>query len=190
MSLIYQTKQRVHKIRSFFTYRQYANRFQDSLTRLEQFKDIHRGQRCFIIGNGPSLKKTDLSRLRDEYTFGLNRIYLLFPELGFSTTYFVSFNRLVIEQFADEIAANVTVPKFTTWENSDLAQPIPDMTYLFRHNAVGFHEDVATGVWGSGTVTYVTMQLAFHMGFEQVILIGVDHSFVANVVLSSAMAPV
>ena len=45
-----------------------------SIRGLQNFRDIHRGKRCFILGNGPSLAKTDLSHLRDEYTMGLNRI--------------------------------------------------------------------------------------------------------------------
>ena len=48
-----------------------------------RLKGKHRGKRGFIIGNGPSLKNTDLTKLEDEFTFGMNRIYLLFPELGF-----------------------------------------------------------------------------------------------------------
>jgi hypothetical protein len=32
-------------------------------------------------------------------------------------------------------------------------------------------------VFEGSTVTYVALQLAFHMGFSEVILIGVDHSF-------------
>lgn len=175
--MLYQTKQTIHALRSRLAYRRYAAQHADSLERLAAVKDIHRGGRCFIIGNGPSLKQTDLTRLRHEFTFGLNRIYLLFPELGFTTTYFVSFNRLVLEQFAAEIGNNVPVPKFTSWENHDLTHAIPDFSYLFRHNGAGFYGDVGRGVWGGGTVTYVAMQLAFHMGFQRVILIGVDHSF-------------
>ena len=72
-------------------------RRRESLRRLAELKDIHKGKRGFIIGNGPSLKQTDLSRLKDEITFGLNRIYMMFPQLGFGTTYFVSVNDLVIE---------------------------------------------------------------------------------------------
>jgi hypothetical protein len=30
------------------------------------------------------------------------------------------------------------------------------------------------------TVTYVALQLAYHMGFDQVILVGVDHNFVTQ----------
>jgi uncharacterized Rossmann fold enzyme len=32
--------------------------------RLKALKDLHRGKRCFIIGNGPSLKAEDLEMLK------------------------------------------------------------------------------------------------------------------------------
>jgi predicted acylesterase/phospholipase RssA len=35
-------------------------------------------------------------------------------------------------------------------------------------------------VWEGATVTNVALQLAFHMGFQQVILIGVDHNFTSK----------
>jgi len=88
----------------------------ESIRRLAELKDVHNGKRAFIIGNGPSLRQTDLYKLRDEFTFGMNRIYLLFPELGFHTTYFVSINDLVIQQFADEILA-LPMPKFLAWRS-------------------------------------------------------------------------
>jgi hypothetical protein len=72
-----------------------------SIQHLGALKDIHKGERCFVIGNGPSLKNTDISKLENEFTFGMNRIYLMFPELGFHTTYFASINDLVVEP--DEI---------------------------------------------------------------------------------------
>ena len=61
----------------------------ESIRRLAALKDIHKGQRAFIIGNGPSLKQTDLTKLKNEFTFGMNRIYLLFPELGFQYNIFL-----------------------------------------------------------------------------------------------------
>ena len=73
----------------------------ESIRRLAALKDIHKGKRAFVIANGPSLKQTDMSKLRNEFTFGMNRIYLMFPELGFSTTYLTVVNDLVIEQTAD-----------------------------------------------------------------------------------------
>ncbi len=50
----------------------------DSNKRLKKYQNLYNGKRCFVIGNGPSLKNTDLSLLKDEYAFGMNRIYLAF----------------------------------------------------------------------------------------------------------------
>jgi len=153
----------------------------ESIQRLRAFKDTHKGRRAFIIGNGPSLKHTDLTKLRNEFTFGLNRIYLLFPELGFTTTYFVSINDLVVEQCAGEIAA-LPVPKFIAWHAHRQFKTFPaDMMFLYTtYTGPGFASDMTRRVWEGATVTNVALQLAFYMGFEKVILIGVDHDFASK----------
>ncbi|MFC1714992.1 6-hydroxymethylpterin diphosphokinase MptE-like protein [Candidatus Poribacteria bacterium] len=148
-----------------------------SIQRIRALKDKHREERCFILGNGPSLKKTDLSRLESEFTFGLNRIYLLFDELGFVTTYYVSVNRLVIEQCASEIIGKVPCPKFISWRARGLIEFAPDMMFLRSHYSPRFFTNITEGVWEGATVTYVAMQVAYYLGFEKVILVGVDHSF-------------
>ncbi|OGO39559.1 MAG: hypothetical protein A2W35_18900 [Chloroflexi bacterium RBG_16_57_11] len=145
---------------------------------MQKYKDRHKGQRCFIIGNGPSLRQMDLGPLNNEFTFGLNRIYLIFPKHGFSTTYFVSVNRLVIEQCSQEILA-LTMPRFISWYARDYLGFAPNLFYVRDPNdgTLGFSTDPGKRIWEGATVTYVAMQLAFYMGFQQVILIGVDHSF-------------
>ena len=149
----------------------------DSVRQLAKLKDVHRGKRCFILGNGPSLKKTDLSKLRDEKTFGVNRIYLMFPELGFPTSYYLSVNSLVIEQCAADIR-NLPVPKFLSWRSHNLIHPTADTVFLHTtYTGPGFSQDARGRLWEGATVTFVALQLAFHMGFEQVILIGVDHNY-------------
>ncbi|MDY6876655.1 MAG: 6-hydroxymethylpterin diphosphokinase MptE-like protein [Chloroflexota bacterium] len=151
-----------------------------SVQRLRALKDKHKGQRCFIIGNGPSLKQMNLSPLRNEYTFGLNRIYLLFPEIGFTTTYYVSINPYVIEQCAAEIAA-LSMPKFLAWRARDFVNFDQNTVFIPSYPlGLRFSTNPSRCIWEGGTVTYATMQLAYHMGFEQVILIGVDHSFVTQ----------
>ena len=151
-------------------------RFRDSVRRMLALKDKHLGERCFILGNGPSLKKTDLSLLKDEVTFGLNRIYLLFDEMGFSTTYYVSVNSLFIHQCVHEIV-QVPCPKFIHWRERDLVDFTADMIFFRTRGDPGFYTDLAEGVWVGATVTYVAMQVAHYLGFRKVILIGVDHSF-------------
>jgi hypothetical protein len=162
-----------HQLASVFSQRR-----RRSIHQIKGYKDLHRGERCFILGNGPSLNDTDLSMLQDEYTFGLNRIYLLFPEMGFPTSFLVAINSLVLEQCAQEIAT-LPVPKFLTWRGRRWFGPQEDIIYLDTDYTppADFSLDVSRRVYEGSTVTYVALQLAFYMGFEQVILIGVDHSF-------------
>ncbi len=149
-----------------------------SRSSLRAVRNAHRGERCFILGNGPSLRQTNLGRLEDEVTFGLNRVYLLFPELGFTTSYYVAVNTLVIEQCAADIRS-LHIPKFITWRARQWLQGDPQTVFLDTDytGPETFSGDVTGRVFEGSTVTYVALQLAFHMGFETVILVGVDHNF-------------
>ena len=148
-----------------------------SIRRLGEYENKHTGQRCFIIGNGPSLRQMDLSPLRNEFTFGMNRFYLMFAELGFTTTYFTTVNSLVIEQCAEDIRG-LSIPKFLSWRSHPFIQPGDDLMFLHTtYTGPKFAQDARGRIWEGATVTYVALQLAFYMGFEQVILIGVDHSY-------------
>ncbi len=161
--------------------RLFSPRWARSRRALLKFHDRHMGQRCFIIGNGPSLRQTDLSLLKDEVTLGLNRIYLLFPDLGFKTTYLVSINDLVLEQSYDEMHS-LEIPKFVAWRarrrvKSDPRAVFLDTDYTGPEN---FAEDASGRMFEGFTVTYIALQLAYYMGFQEVILVGVDHNFVTQ----------
>jgi hypothetical protein len=120
----------------------------------------------------------DLRPLRREVTFGMNRVYLLFPELGFETSYYVAVNDLVLEQCASDIRT-LALPRFITWRGRRWFRGDRQVIYLDTDytGPETFSQDVSGRVFEGCTVTYVAMQLAYHMGFETVVLIGVDHSF-------------
>jgi tetratricopeptide (TPR) repeat protein len=154
---------------------------QRSQEKIRQFHNKHWGERCVIIGNGPSLNEMDLSFLKHEVCFGTNKIYLGFDRWGFSPTYYVAVNPFVIEQSVNEIR-RISCPKFignrgiSYFDAADdiifiRTLPPPDESFSERAD-VGFNE--------GSTVTYVAMQLAYYMGFSEVVLIGVDHHFVTQ----------
>ena len=146
---------------------------------LKRFHNIHKGKRCFILGNGPSLNDTDLSKLKDEFTFGTNRIYLLFKELGFETSYYLSVNGNVTQQYQDDIL-QIRSPKFLSLESAAYYPNSVDSLHFLPHEDSStpmFHKDISQNLWWGATVTYVAMQLAYYMGFQEVYLIGVDHYF-------------
>jgi len=153
----------------------------NSNQRLKKYQNMYTGKRCFVIGNGPSLRNTDLSLLKDEFTFGMNRIYLAFEEWGFKTSFLVSVNDLVIEQCYSEFR-DLDMPKFFSWRSKDLLFPEsqPDINTHFLYTSYTgprFNNQITNRFWEGSTVTYVCLQLAFCMGFSEVYLIGVDHSF-------------
>ena len=140
-------------------------------------KNIFSGRRCFIIGNGPSLRKTDMRLLKDEYTIGTNRIYLNYENMGFEPTFYGSVNPNVLEQFAEEIDC-VNSVKFVRSESRKYLKNTWNTFFIDSIPTIGFNENFESLSWHEGwTVTFCAMQVAFYLGFGTVILVGVDHYF-------------
>ncbi len=146
-------------------------------SRLEAFRSKHQGEDCFILGNGPSLNRMDLSPLNKYYTFGLNKIHLLFSKNAFRPSYHVAINPLVVDQ--SWIAFNkLDCPSFISFETArDKIAPAPNIHFIHTTHSQGFSEDAMNTICEGSTVTYAALQLAYFMGFKSVYLIGVDHSF-------------
>jgi len=161
-----------------FSYHQHAfsQSFRQNRKRLKSIENRHRGETCIIMGNGPSLAATDFTRIEAIATFGLNRGYLLWNARGFKPTYFACVNELVIEQFADEIAGE-PMEKFLPWQARPQFEGATNTTFFPEVWQPRFTKGAHRGLWTGGTVTFIAMQLAYEMGFQRVILIGVDHNF-------------
>ena len=149
---------------------------------LRALRNQHRGRRCFIIGNGPSLNSMDLRPLANEISFSLNRGYLLYDRIGAPTTFHVVVNPLVAEQWAADLEALANV-KLIHWSLRRLFHKDADIVYWGRPTdsmTPRFCLDVTQDIWSGATVTYVALQLAYAFGFDPVILIGVDHRYQAE----------
>jgi len=153
--------------------------YRQNIRNLSFYENKYQGKRCFIIGNGPSLKKTNLKLLKNEITFGLNRIYLNFKKMGYKTTFLVSVNKLLIEQCRQEINA-LRIPKFISEKSARYIKTGKNTMIIKSLLLPGFYPDIRHGIWEGTTVTYVAMQIAYYMGFKEIILIGVDHNFVTK----------
>ena len=145
-------------------------------TRLGAYRDAHRGETCFILGNGPSLRDVDPASLDGTPTFCLNRGYLFWENTGRRPTYYVAVNPLVIDQFHDEIA-ELPCPLFLPWIYRDRFAGVPNATFFEVRIDDKFITDPLRGIAPGATVTIAALQLAYHMGFEEVVLLGVDHRF-------------
>ena len=148
-----------------------------NVSALHRFRDLHYGQRAVVVCNGPSLNKMDLRPLRHETVFGLNKIHLGLDRFGFQPRYLVAVNPLVVEQAAADMA-KLTAIKFI---GARAAQHLPEDGHTHHVNILNpptiFSRDLTQGLREGGTVTFVALQIAFFMGFSEVVIIGMDHRF-------------
>ena len=152
--------------------------------RLLELRNQHKGQRAFIIGNGPSLNKCDLSLLKNEITFGVNAIYLNYEKMDFFPTYYIVEDVFVAEDRADEINSFKGPVKFFgnylnyCLKNSDDVVWINvQVDYRNYPGFPNFSTNAARKLWVGGTVSYLCLQLAYFMGFSEIYLVGFDHTY-------------
>jgi hypothetical protein len=129
------------------------------------FDNLHEGETALVIGNGPSLRDVPVEFLCRYPTFGANRVYL-----KFQPSYYVAINPLVVEQNKTDIR-RLSCPKFIR-----AGMGIPSYA-LYSATKQPFSFEPLSWVNEGWTVTYVSLQLAYYMGFTTVLLVGVDHRY-------------
>ena len=146
-------------------------------TRLSRFRNIHRGEACVLVCNGPSLNRMDLGFLRDRTVIGLNKIHLGLDRFDFQPRYLVAVNARVVEQAGPAIAALPAI-KFIGARAAPHLRESADIFHVPVLNPpVTFSRNICKGVREGGTVTHAALQIAFYMGFAEVAIIGMDHRF-------------
>jgi hypothetical protein len=150
-----------------------------SRRRIRAYKNLFKQQKALILCNGPSLNAVDFAHLARQnlFTFGLNKINLLFSRTPFRPSAVVAVNPYVIEQNA--LFFNHTIiPLFLDSKGRKWIQFRSNVIFLHSAGSLKqFAMDCSISVNQGYTVTYVALQIAFHMGFSCVGIVGCDHSF-------------
>ncbi len=147
--------------------------------KLKRLKNRFVDQNAVIVCNGPSLLKSDLSLLKKTFSFGLNKINLLFDKSDFRPSCIVAANPFVIKQNAN-FFNQTEIPLFLDSEGTRFIRSGKNVTFFHSSNLPRFSRDCSMSLFQGFTVTYVSMQLAFHMGFKNVALVGCDHNYVTT----------
>ncbi len=153
---------------------------------MRQIHNSHLGESCFVIGNGPSLSAADLDVLHQKKidSFAVNRIFKIFPETEWRPTYYVNTDHVMIRDILDDINTLPVKDKFIALQNkyyngSDVKDAHCFLANYSREKDQpdGFALDCSEQVNVRGTVTIDCIQLAMHMGYRYIYLLGVDHNF-------------
>ena len=154
--------------------------------KLRAYRNKHKGERCFLIGNGPSLTMADLEKVQGEVTFCCNLIYKIFNGTTWRPTYYCTNDLVFSRTIAHEFARYVTMPMFTTRVAYHKMKYRPrDTTYVWSVREDDFY--VRPNILdyylpAKATVMVMMIELAMYMGFKEIYLLGVDCSngFVGN----------
>lgn len=165
------------------------NVYKSNRKMLLEYKDKYKGKRCFIIGNGPSLKVEDLEKLDNEICFGMNHIYRIYDKTSWRPTFWCMQDMNYLDEMNGDLS-NVEVEgmiKFLRMQSFKQIRKryslIKDLLLVpiwqvYKRNTTKYFSDRAEKyIFDGGTVTYMAMQIAAYMGFSEVYLLGVDFSF-------------
>lgn len=171
-------------------------------------KGRHHGERCFILGNGPSVKGLDLAALAGETVISVSSGYLhadhdlLAPRYHClpQVTYGLMTEDDVVQWFVEMHDSIGDAELFLSTTEYELVQ----RRGLFRGRTVRyvhFHDsfdsvphdtivDVAKPVPRVESVPIMCLMLAMYMGFKEIVLLGVDHDHFLTSRYTYAFEPV
>ena len=145
--------------------------------RLERLKNKYKGKRCFLIGNGPSLNGHDLDLLQDEYTFGTNMVYKIFDQTAWRPTFHCVSDTIYASKLGMELSQKVKSPLFTTERTYRRMKTKPiDTSYVHTVQSERYkvRGNIQAYCMVKATVLSLAAEMAFHMGFTEIYLLGVD----------------
>jgi hypothetical protein len=151
-----------------------------------QFKDKHKGATGIVIANGPGLRNVPIEFLKKYPSLGCNRITLMAPE--FVPTYYSCLG-----------ANQIDTPDKRETFRPMLSHPDCKAAFLNRLFAHEFFYDNVFSIMGGHsygmketrffsaeplqvtglgyTMIYVSLQIAYYMGFQTILLVGLDHHY-------------
>lgn len=162
--------------------------------KLMALKDKYRGRRCFIVGNGPSLKNHNLRFLIDEYTFVTNWFVLheVFKELQkcfycLSNSIFWDRGEGFYQELVDALHSNPDTTKFfrdASYTSCKAVRPRLENVFFIKlegKNKVWqghFSTDIWKSTsWGKTVIIEICLPIAFYLGFSTIYLLGCDCDF-------------
>lgn len=176
------TKTKIFVRNTMLTMRGYMQKIpfvkNENTKRIASFHNKYKGKRCFLIGNGPSLRLSDLNMLKDEICFGCNMIYKVFERTDWRPTFLCASDRVVAKAASEQLQAH---PESTLWVTRTAFNLMKykgnNLIYVSNLNKDKFyvHGDMTEYyVPSKATVMTFMIELAMYMGFQDIYLLGVD----------------
>jgi len=184
--IIYETYNLISKVRYIFKFQE-KSLIKENI----KFKDIHKNDRCFILGTGPSLKELNPDLIKNEITFGVN--YLVNGDIinAITPTYYGLFDN----KFSNE---NIQITK-------SIINKLPNTEFFMSTGSYKAMKEVGiehskinylyANIYPAGRINKIELtnnmrvtynvvpaciQIALYMGFKEIYLLGTDFNSFAT----------
>lgn len=166
------------------------------LQRVQNFKDIHKGESCYIFGDGISLKWFELKAFPEKPSFilsylffhkdftALNNVYGVLSQPYYFYPYFrlpwpprTLWHNRIQAQYRKIISQNVNTPFFVNLSN----YPVLQKKNVYHHFRTILGSQFAADCLANNEELFggslkVAIAHAIHMGFTEIYLVGCDYT--------------
>lgn len=160
--------------------------FPNEYSDLKRFKDIHKGEMCFIIGTGPSLRIEDLNKLKQHSvcTFSMNSIIKAFDQTEWRPNYYGVQDSTVYKYLKSCYKKSDFVNTEVFYADWLHHFPIENGNKYYanllwhwnkhKKQQFGFSTQIDRQICDGYSSSYVMLQIAVYMGFSEIYLLGLD----------------
>ncbi len=152
---------------------------------LKEARNKHQGERCFLLGSGPSLAAFDPERLKGEVVMSLNGAAQLD---GLKSDYFLTVAHVWWTQHVawlenQDVGIRRFLPPYVDCRDGGIptsrirVASVDEAQIRGAQPPMSFSTDAAGLVFLGGSVVFPALQILFHLGFEEVVMLGIDHSY-------------
>lgn len=170
-------------------HRCHVGHWNSEMKKMQSIKNSHTGERCFIVGTGASLTYDDLDKIKDEYSFSVNSIFLTYQKTSWRPNCY---------GIVDYLGYKEDISKYSNKDFNDYAKE-----FVFLHSKIKIigkrdklisilvnnanhqkyrmkkklfkqEKELSICFYDCFTVTNMMIALAIYMGFKKIYLIGVD----------------
>lgn len=155
--------------------------------KIKKYKDLYKGERCFIVATAPSLDYKDLDLIKGEKAFGVNSIVLAYDKTDWRPTFYGLQDKNAYDNLEEKILASKDEIEemFFGISSKNLTPDVKCPCCFYRLNILDHdkrgtkhknkcNKNVENCVYDGHSITYSMMEIAMYMGFKEIILLGVD----------------
>lgn len=190
--IFYDTGLRVKEVLNSIKYRKWRKLARKNY----ELKNYKKTDKCYILGNGPSLKKVDLDQL-DGDSIAMNNHWRIDPNFKMTPTFYLlgddafkypqykeSYEGMM--NYRPEIPHVMTVkmgPKLDTYKGNTKVYFFSPLSSTFK---CGRSNDFTKNIPNANNVVSWAILLAIYLGYKEIYLLGCDYSLFASRYLQHA----